>query len=189
MVQSHHDQVALIDGYDRSLTYSDMSARIQSTAEALKAVGVSAGDSMVVFQQPSVEWSCSMLAIMRLGAIYFPLGLRNPTIRLAGVSRDREAMVVLAEARTVNDAPQLNVNLIINVSELPTTPSVLSANNAQASSVAAILYTSGPTGTPRGVAVTHAGLRNEIGLGAERVFMVAQEFAKLGLPQLRFFNS
>ena len=167
-----------MDGTGKVLTYSDMVSRIEAIGEALQNAGVSAGSRVAVFQQPAVDWTCSMLAIMRIGAIYVPLDLRNPMARLAAVVKDCEASAIVVDATTLDDAPQLEAAnaCIVNVSDL--VPGALNhiANRAQPDSPAAILYTSGSTGTPKGIMVTHAGLRNEIegytktwGLGAERV--------------------
>ena len=167
-----------MDGLDRVLTYSDMISRIEAISEALVNAGVGAGSRVLVYQQPSADWPCSMLAIMRIGAIYVPLDLRNPITRLAAVAKDCAPSAILADSTTLDEAPQLQAAdaRIINVSDLPAGPSSHIPNQAQADLPAAILYTSGSTGTPKGIRVTHAGLRNEIegytktwGLRAERV--------------------
>lgn len=178
VAQVNGTQVALMDGVSspRTLTYSEMINRIEAVAESLKTAGVGSGARVLVFQQPTVDWTCSMLAIMRIGAIYIPLDLRNPLARLAAIARDCEADAVLAHAATVGDAPQLQIGKIINVSILPERSTAPVAISARPAAPAAILYTSGSTGTPKGIIVTHAGLRNEIegytksqGLAAERV--------------------
>lgn len=176
VAKANGDKVALADGIGKSLTYSEMINRIEAVAEALQKAGIGAGSRVLVFQQPSVNWACSMLAIMRIGAIYVPLDLRNPVTRLAAVAKDCEAIAVLADASTVDEAPQLQIDIRINVSSLGQNASTCISNRAESNSPAAILYTSGSTGTPKGIVVTHAGLRNEIegytktwGLKAERV--------------------
>ena len=167
-----------MDGTGKVVTYLDMVSRIEAIGEALQNVGVSAGSRVTVFQQPAADWTCSMLAIMRIGAIYVPLDLRNPMARLAAVVKDCEPSAILVDATTLDDAPQLKAAdaRIVNVSDIAHVALTHIANHAQPDSPAAILYTSGSTGTPKGIVVTHAGLRNEIegytrtwGLGAERV--------------------
>ena len=174
----NQDKVALVDGIGSNLTYSEMSSRIEAIAEALQNAGVGAGSRVLVFQQAASDWACSMLAIMRTGAIYVPLDLRNPMPRLAAVANDCEPSAILADSTTSNDVMQLNVPnaVAINVSGVERKPSIHIPNSAQPNSPAAILYTSGSTGTPKGIMVTHLGLRNEIEgytktwkLGAERV--------------------
>ena len=178
VAHENQDKVALMDGHGSALTYLDMVSRIEAIGEALQNAGVSVGSRVLVYQQPAVDWTCSMLAIMRIGAIYVPLDLRNPVSRLAAVAKDCEPKAVLADTTTIDEAPQLEAAdaRIINVSDLPARASTHITNRAEKDSPAAILYTSGSTGTPKGIVVTHAGLRNEIegytkmwGLGAERV--------------------
>ncbi|KAI4086619.1 MAG: hypothetical protein LQ344_007395 [Seirophora lacunosa] len=177
VAQDNQDEIALMDGIGSSLTYSGMISRIEAIAEALQKVGVEAGSRVLVFQQASSDWICSMLAIMRIGGIYVPLDLRNPMPRLAAVATDCEPMAVLVDNTTTKDVPQLNVPSasVIDVSGVELEASTHIPNSAQPNSPAAILYTSGSTGTPKGIIVTHSGLRNEIEgytkmwkLGAER---------------------
>lgn len=179
IAEMYPDGIALMDGTGKVLTYSAMVNRIEAISEALQSTGVRQGSRVLVYQQPAADWTCSMLAIMRIGAVYVPLDLRNPLPRLATVSKNCEPHAILADNTTEHDAPLLQAEAlnshIINVSNLQDTATAHIANCAEADSTAAILYTSGSTGTPKGIVVTHAGLRNEIegytktwGLGAER---------------------
>lgn len=178
VARENPDKVALMDGTGKALTYASMINRIHAIAEALQEAGVGPGLRVLVFQQATSDWPCSMLAIMRLGAIYVPLDLRNPLPRLAAVAQDCEPTAILADASTLDDASQLGVPSarLIDVSLVKTNPSKEVSNDSRAHSTAAILYTSGSTGTPKGIMVTHEGLRNEIEgytktwkLGPERV--------------------
>ena len=177
VAESNQDKVALLDDSGKDLTYREMIDRIEAIAEALQNAGVGPGKRVPVFEQATADWPCSMLAIMRLGAIYVPLDLRNPVSRLAAVAKDCDAHAVLVDSTTVGDAPGLEMPsaTIINVNDLGRKASASIPNQSRADSPAAILYTSGSTGTPKGIMVTHAGLRNEIEgytkmwkLGAER---------------------
>ncbi|KAJ5382444.1 Acyl transferase/acyl hydrolase/lysophospholipase [Penicillium concentricum] len=179
IAEEHPRKVALMDGTGKVLTYSGMVNRIEAISEALQNSGVHEGSRVLVYQQPAADWTCSMLAIMRIGAVYVPLDLRNPLRRLATVAKNCEPLAILADDTTNVDALQLQAEApessIINVSGLPEAAAAHIPNVSDAESTAAILYTSGSTGLPKGIVVTHAGLRNEIegytkswGLGAER---------------------
>lgn len=167
-----------MDGTGNILSYSDMISRTKAISEALQDAGIGPGSRVLVFQQAASDWVCSMLAIMRIGGIYVPLDIRNPMPRLAAVAQDCEPRAVLVDASTLDDAPKLDVAYanIIDVSALRRRTLTHVANCARKDSPAAILYTSGSTGIPKGIMVSHKGLRNEIEgytktwkLGAERV--------------------
>lgn len=61
-----------------------------------------------------------MLVIMRIGAIYVLLDLRNPIARLVAVAKDCEPSAILIDRTTLGDAPQLKAAdaRTINVSGL-----------------------------------------------------------------------
>lgn len=167
-----------MDGHGTALTYATMHDRIQAIAEALQTAGVTQGSRVLVFEDATADWPCSMLAIMRIGAVYVPLDLRNPLPRLADVAASCKPVAILVDNTTASNAPQLNVtnSQVVNISSIPARPSSPIPNCARSDSIAAILYTSGSTGKPKGIMVTHSGLRNEIegytktwGLQAERV--------------------
>ncbi|KAK4500047.1 hypothetical protein PRZ48_008233 [Zasmidium cellare] len=165
MAQAHPSRKALVDGIGPDLTYSEMTSRIESIAEALHNAGAAPGMPVLVFQTASSQWICSMLAIMRIGAIYVPLDLRYPLERLAEIANDCQPVAILVDAANEKNVPQLGqpnaqVVNIARVGAVP--PSASVANFSQADAPAAILYTSGSTGKSKGIVVTHDGLRNEI---------------------------
>ncbi|KAL2864310.1 uncharacterized protein BJX67DRAFT_383970 [Aspergillus lucknowensis] len=158
------NNVALKDGHGNVLTYAAMTDRIQAIAESLQQVGVVQGSRVLVFEDATADWPCSMLAIMRLGAVYIPLDLRNPLSRLADVATSCQPVAILVDDTTVCNAPQVNLfgAKLVNLSNVGSKPSAPVVNHAHPDSVAAILYTSGSTGKPKGIVVKHSGLRNEI---------------------------
>ncbi|KAF6220917.1 hypothetical protein HO133_002597 [Letharia lupina] len=178
IAQGNKDKVALNDGHGRSFTYASMTDRIEAIAEIMQKADICEGSRVLVFQDASVDWPCSMLAIMRLGGVYIPLDLRNPLPRLADIAASCQPAVILVDNSTIDNAPQVNISgaEVINVSSVSFKPSARVPNSARAGSVGAILYTSGSTGNPKGIIIRHSGLRNEIegytkqwGLKAERV--------------------
>lgn len=164
VVQNRGKDIALKDGHGTVLTYEAMADRIQVIAEGLKQANVGPGSRVLVYEDATADWPCSMLAIMRMGALYVPLDLRNPLPRLADVASSCHPDAILVDDTTATTVLQINVTQaeIVNVSELPSYTSASIPILAQPDSPAAILFTSGSTGKPKGIIVKHSGLRNEI---------------------------
>ena len=178
IAHNNENNIAVEDGDGRALTYAQMMARVESIAEALQTKSIGEGSRVAVFQQASSDWVCSLLAIMRIGALYVPLDLRNPLPRLAAIVGSCQPQAILTDDNKASDIRELNnpKAQIINVSFIGARPSAPVPNLAQAGSPAAILYTSGSTGLPKGIIIKHSSLRNEMEgytktwkLGAERV--------------------
>ncbi|KAL9115269.1 MAG: hypothetical protein Q9227_001063 [Pyrenula ochraceoflavens] len=176
-VMANRDKIAVMDGVGNALTYTKMAQRVEAIGETLVNAGIGLDSRVLVFQQATSDWVCSMLAIMRIGGIYVPLDLRNPLSRLANIAQDCQPSAILVDPTTANDAIRLKISgKVINVGDVGAKSSAPMPNRARADSIGAILYTSGSTGTPKGILVKHSGLRNEIEgytktweLGAERV--------------------
>ncbi|PYH42430.1 PKS-NRPS hybrid synthetase psoA [Aspergillus saccharolyticus JOP 1030-1] len=166
-VAIHSAQASAIkDGVGNDWTYQQMSDRIHKIAHALSQAGVGDRSKVGVFQQPSAEWICSMLAILRLGGIYIPLDPRVATNRLESIINDCQPSVVLTDTTTHPTLQSFDSKLqLIDITRLPSPAPDRKPHIADMStedSIMAILYTSGSTGTPKGVVMKHAIFRNHV---------------------------
>ncbi|CZT02515.1 related to polyketide synthase [Rhynchosporium agropyri] len=161
MIKQHPDRIAIKDGNNTVLTYQALSERVNGISLALLKSGVEAGSRVVMFQEPSADFVCSMLAVLRINAVYVPLDLRNPISRLAVMVANCQAVAILAHDGTMYDCPKLSSTAatinVTGLSSVDITPIL-----ATPESPAMILYTSGSTGEPKGIVLVHSGLSNEI---------------------------
>lgn len=170
IVERHESATALKDGLGNSMTYGQMADRVQDIAASLVAAGAGDGSPVGVFQSPSADWICSLLAVLRVGATYVPLDLRNSIDRLATIAELVRPVVLLTDASTSAKTAALNLSdaVEIVVSDLTradnaavSLPHVV-ANQAKPESTAIMLFTSGTSGQPKGVLLTHENLRAQI---------------------------
>ncbi|MFL6201255.1 MAG: amino acid adenylation domain-containing protein, partial [Thermoanaerobaculia bacterium] len=144
------DAVAVVFG-DERLTYAELNARADALADRLLALGVRPEERVAVVMERSPELVVSLLAILKSGAAYAPLDPGLPAERLAFLLRDLRPAVVLP----LDAAPGL----------LPAAPrpAVLPEG------LAYVLHTSGSTGEPKPVGVSHAVLAQHILAAADRL--------------------
>lgn len=135
---------ALRVGDAEALTYGDWDRRSNAAARGLVALGVEPGDRVALaFDNARLtDYAVCYLAVHKAAAVAVPLGTRFAGAELDQVIAHAGAKVV------VDDAPELEAGRSGEPFQVP----------AAAGDLAEILYTSGTTGLPKGVASTHENL-------------------------------
>ncbi|MDP9838381.1 amino acid adenylation domain-containing protein/FkbM family methyltransferase [Neorhizobium huautlense] len=147
--RKHPNAVAIREG-DAELTYEDLVQRAWSVAANLQDRGVKQGDLIGLSAPRSTNAVVTMLGIWLAGAVYVPLDPTMPPGRRAKItSAERLALMLDEDAITSLCHP-----------EAGSLSSTISHRNIEAEGLAYVIHTSGSTGQPKGVAVTHANLSN-----------------------------
>ena len=128
------------------LTYNEVKEKVTQIANYLLATGVKKGDKIAVSGKNSPEWAVAYLAILYAGAIVVPLDI---TYNIG----TKTGKVSLIEKYCLEDTSKTYPYLFDLKAEGEHT-----AQKAGEDEVAAILFTSGTTGVPKGVQLTHSNL-------------------------------
>nr|AEH57232.1 nonribosomal peptide synthetase proline adenyltransferase (A) [Prochloron didemni P2-Fiji] len=161
-----------ISDVKQRLTYGALDKVANQLARALSQLGVQPGDRVGLWLDKSVKGVVAMQAILRLGAAYVPLDPLSPLTRIAKILASCQIKVLVTQAAYTqqlyaeqlrqghwNDvdcfivdtsAGQLNWDMLSQFSNQPLPPS-----DVQETDLAYILYTSGSTGQPKGVCISH----------------------------------
>ncbi|MFI1708376.1 amino acid adenylation domain-containing protein [Streptomyces griseoruber] len=161
------DAVALT-GDAGTLTYAELDARSDALAHRLLALGVRPEERVAVLLERSPELIVSLLAVLKAGGAYMPLDARSPADRLRATANGTGARVLLTDLAARDTGRELAVGRLLVVDE-PTPEVTDSAGplpEVRADQLAYVLFTSGSTGEPKGVGVTHRAVLDLAGDGA-----------------------
>ncbi|CAI6236720.1 unnamed protein product [Periconia digitata] len=164
VAEQYPSNVAVDEIGGQSISYKHLAARANGIAGRLSASGVVRGNTVAVFQDSGIDWVASLLAILRLGAVYVPLDLGTPPQRLTLIMEDSRPSAVLIHDRTAAKFSKIGAKFnatVIDVSHASTETTSDVAVVTQSIDVAMILYTSGSTGVPKGVSLRHSGLASD----------------------------
>ncbi|MGD9940305.1 MAG: long-chain fatty acid--CoA ligase [Clostridia bacterium] len=149
-----------------SCTYSEALARIERLAAYLSTQGVHRGDKVAVTGKNSPEWAVAYLGIQFAGATVVPIDyqLKNEEVAAilkasdaVGLFVDEEKFDAFDPARSgLKSRWSLSKSKPGYVYELAASGTVPAIEPALEGDLAAILFTSGTTGQPKGVMLTHA---------------------------------
>ncbi|MGC0372586.1 non-ribosomal peptide synthetase [Streptomyces sp. SAI-229] len=145
---------------DTTLTYRELDERANRLAHRLIGLGVRPGDPVAVLMERSVEVVVALLAVVKAGAAYLPLHSAYPLARMQQITDRAGAPVLLTDAALRSRGlPRAG-----EVVEPATDPAVAAAPATDPGvacdpdAVAYVIHTSGSTGAPKGVEVTHRGV-------------------------------
>ena len=170
MIESGFDNVAIKDG-NASVTYGQMAERTDHIALELHANGADNGSHVAVCCEPCIDMVCSLLAILRLGAVYIPLDIRQSDDRLSAIVEESNAKIIVGHSATIDRVQRIKRGSarVVNVSETNTSVGTAVPNRSNGPSPAFIMFTSGSTGRPKGIVLTNTNMITHISAATQRM--------------------
>jgi acyl-CoA synthetase (AMP-forming)/AMP-acid ligase II len=150
------DAEALVELGGERLSYRQVWERATRVSGGLRQLGVGAGDRVAIHLPNGVGWALAFFGVQLAGAVVVPVNTRFAEREVAYVLEDSGAKFVFEAGEPLPDGEPLV------------------ADDAEPTDIAAIFYTSGTTGFPKGAMTTHENFlancencRRVIGFGAD----------------------
>jgi amino acid adenylation domain-containing protein len=151
---------------DLHITYDELNKRANQLAHFIEKTGISSGSAIGIFVDRSIELIISFLAVLKLGSYYIPMDNNTSPALLKDIIDDANINLVL----TTDDGGKCVLDMVSN-----TNASIIIINEKikeinqendtnlkefPATALAYTLYTSGTTGKPKGVQISHRSIVN-----------------------------
>ncbi|MBL4768967.1 MAG: acyl--CoA ligase [Rhodobacteraceae bacterium] len=191
-VATRPEAQAVSDDGGTSWNYGDLSAACDALQSELIKAGVSIGDRVLIVSENCAAAIAAQFTCSRLGAVAVPINARQTWAELSRiVDHARPAAVLLttpASANAVAHAEQLQARKISGVFGVLHLAMPFASNPDEARDVAVMLYTTGTTGEPKGVMLTHANVCTAGRVSAEQRQMTCIDVVYGVLPLTHVFG-
>jgi pyochelin synthetase len=182
------DAVAVVDASGQT-TYAELAGRARAVAVELRARGVEPGELVAVVMDKGVEQVVAVLGILLAGAAYLPVDTTQPAARRDAILTDARVRQALTQSwlrAGLGDLPGGVATL--DVDTLPPVAAAAAAappSTASPGDLAYVITTSGSTGAPKGVMISHEAALNTV-VDVTARFGVTADDRVLGLAALGF---
>ncbi|NEW50260.1 amino acid adenylation domain-containing protein [Nocardia cyriacigeorgica] len=175
------ERVAIVTSQGEELSYGTVAEQALSLAKTLTTAGVHPGDTVAVIVPKGHQQVISVLGVLAAGAVYLPVGADQPVARRDRILARGLVRAVITGATV--DVPEGIERIVFD--ESVTGPRAEQAVVPDPDALAYVLFTSGSTGEPKGVEVSHRAAANTIDAIAEEFGLNADD-RTIGLSALEF---
>lgn len=169
------ENIAILEPLGEKVSYRELDDLSSNLASFLISIGVESGERIAIVLPKSIESLIGIFGILKAGGVYVPLDPAAPFERNQKIITSTEPKVILLSEKDLKNFLPLQVsayvvkeNIKIDGDRIFSLQNILQeqeskvSQNVSSSDLAYILHTSGSTGVPKGVMITHGNVRSFI---------------------------
>jgi amino acid adenylation domain-containing protein len=163
-VQKNPQKIAVSDK-KHSLSYADLDEKSNQLANYLIASKIADGDRVAIYLNRSTDLFIGILGAFKAGCAYVPIAANNPLSRVRERIKESKAAIIFTDSRHAGDLKDLQVPILQMDTDWHRIKEQQTTNPDKKilpEALAYIMFTSGSTGQPKGVQITHRALDNYI---------------------------
>ncbi|MGW7531802.1 amino acid adenylation domain-containing protein [Amycolatopsis sp. NPDC054798] len=171
------EAVALLGEGGLRLTYAELEGRASQLARQLVDRGIGPADLVAIALDRSPDLIAGLLAILKSGAAFLPVDTGYPVERIGYLFADAKPTLVLTDSATATTLPPAPL-LLTDAGETgrldpdePRRP----GRTVLPDQAAYVVYTSGSTGSPKGVVIPHKSIMNYLAWMADEYSLTAED--------------
>src|SRR5258706_4157385 len=159
--RSYPDRPALLVG-GRWLTFRELHDRVMNMAAALSGAGFRAGDRLALLLPNSPEYLEFVYACSRIGVIAVPINTRLSVVEIDRVLADASPRGLVRHSSLPAPTVPVPWELMLDREALDGPTDASPAAYYDPDAILALMYTSGTTGRPKGVMLTHTNVLSNV---------------------------
>ena len=182
-VERFANRIALIEPTAKdvmsTLTYGELQARAQGFAGYLQNLQIGKNDNVLIWSPSRSDWLIAYLGALAIGAVVVPLDVNSREDFLMRVAETTNARLLITSQKQHAALKQVSLPLV-DIDALPQEPldtTKLPAINED--DLAEIVFTSGTTGQPKGVMLSHGNIASNASTAVTFISMRAEDRGRL----------
>jgi len=169
-----------------SCSYIELSRRTNLLSDFFRESGIQRGDRISIWGESCPEWVVTFFAAVRAGAVIVPLDIRATPLEIANILADAQPRFVIASdsVRSITESLPSAIPQCYYFSELSNlrASNTLEGIDREMDEVCLLAYTSGTTGTAKGVMITFGNLVFQVRTLTELIGIIGDDLFLSALP-------
>ncbi|AWW31715.1 non-ribosomal peptide synthetase [Echinicola strongylocentroti] len=182
-----YSQKTAVEFQQQKLTYAELDELSNQFADFIRKQNINKGDRVGLFLPRSAELIMALIGTIKSGAVYIPIDPSLPKERIKHMLEDSAAKAIITSRDLLGEVPEDISHLVMET--FMDNPSVYSSTYQEVgltqNDPLYLLYTSGSTGLPKGVLVSHQNLINFY-YSAKDIFNVSESDRTLAITTISF---